>query len=590
MSLFQKIIYLIFLITISFEFENRKLTEIENLEIENIFDSMISSPSNPLNIILQTSNISDKEKLCPLCKKAIVEIRETIIKKYGYEGALKFFISLCNLGLDADVCESAIRGYGPTFFNSLSKLIINENKFCSTINLCPSSEKKINVDEYARNLLKSKPDKKKEKIQNKNTIKMLQLTDVHFDLYYKENASAYCTKLLCCRDPPTPYAKILSGKYGFPGKCDTNKNLFESFLDYSYNLKPDFIIWTGDNAPHDVWLGSQEHVYNSTIILKDMIDMKYKGEIPIYPILGNHEKYPNDEFGENESELLEKMADIYKSYLSDEAYETFKKYGYYTMMHKNTNLRIIALNCLYCDTFNFNLLVNQKGAKNQFKWLEETLLLAEKNNEYVYILDHIPLNANFYLTECAKRMIALLDRFDYIVRGYFGGHTHIDDINPVKNYFEPHNVININYVAPSFTPYPRVLPSFRLYLIDDETYLVKDYEQYRLNLTKANIEKVANWELSHYGSKIFNVSDLSEMTKMTQRKVDGEFIIKRFGDSEVGYSKVNNKNDIKEAQCSIDSVNFSDWMKCAHPTLDINYNHIFTLLNTMSGEWKEDDS
>ena len=131
MSLFQKIIYLIFLITISYEFENRKLTEIENLEIENIFDSMISSPSNPLNIILQTSNISDKEKLCPLCKKAIVEIRETIIKKYGYEGALKFFISLCNLGLDADVCESAIRGYGPTFFNSLSKLIINENKFCS---------------------------------------------------------------------------------------------------------------------------------------------------------------------------------------------------------------------------------------------------------------------------------------------------------------------------------------------------------------------------------------------------------------------------------------------------------------------------
>ena len=72
MSLFQKIIYLIFLITISFEFENRKLTEIENLEIENIFDSMISSPSNPLNIILQTSNISDKEKLCPLCHLNII--------------------------------------------------------------------------------------------------------------------------------------------------------------------------------------------------------------------------------------------------------------------------------------------------------------------------------------------------------------------------------------------------------------------------------------------------------------------------------------------------------------------------------------
>jgi len=591
MKTLSKILLITFLITISsFELKKRKLSEIEKNEIDQIFYSMMSSPSKPLPTLLQNCENKDKNKTCPLCQTIIKQIRELIIKKYGYEGLLKFFISLCNLALDADFCENAIRGYGPVFFDSLSKLIINEKKLCQIINLCESKQKKINVDEYAKNLLKNKPDKKKEKLPKEGkTIKMLQLTDVHLDLLYKENASAYCTKLLCCRDPPSKGAKIVSGKYGFPGMCDTNLNLFESFLDYSYELKPDFLIWTGDNAPHDVWLGSQEHVFEASLTLKNMIDKKFNHEIPIYPILGNHEKYPNDEFGLNETYLLENMANIYKSYLSNDAYDTFKKYGYYTMKHKDTNLRIVALNCLYCDTFNFNLIVNKNGAKNQFKWLENVLLEAEKNKEFVYILDHIPLNANFYLTECAKRMNALFDRFDYIIRGYFGGHTHIDDINPVKNYFEPHNVININYVAPAFTPYPRVLPSFRMYLIDEKTYLVKDYLQYRLNLTKANLEREAKWELSHLGTQIFNVSDLTQMEEMTKVNVDKKFIIKRFADSDTGYKNSEKKSELKDAQCSIQSESFGKWMSCAHPKLDVNYNHIFSLLNAINGEWNEGD-
>ena len=38
-------------------------------------------------------------------------------------------------------------------------------------------------------------------------------------------------------------------------------------------------------------------------------------------------------------------------------FETFRKYGFYTLLHKNTNLRIISLNCIICDTMNFNLIL-----------------------------------------------------------------------------------------------------------------------------------------------------------------------------------------------------------------------------------------
>ena len=137
MKTLSKILLITFLITISsFELKKRKLSEIEKNEIDQIFYSMMSSPSKPLPTLLQNCENKDKNKTCPLCQTIIKQIRELIIKKYGYEGLLKFFISLCNLALDADFCENGIRGYGPVFFDSLSKLIKNEKKLCQIINLC----------------------------------------------------------------------------------------------------------------------------------------------------------------------------------------------------------------------------------------------------------------------------------------------------------------------------------------------------------------------------------------------------------------------------------------------------------------------
>ena len=42
-------------------------------------------------------------------------------------------------------------------------------------------------------------------------------------------------------------------------------------------------------------------------------------------------------------------------------------------------------------------------------------------------------------------------------------------------------------IAPSVTPYGRMNPSFRVHLLDRSNgYQLMDYEQYHLNLTKAN--------------------------------------------------------------------------------------------------------
>ena len=58
----------------------------------------------------------------------------------------------------------------------------------------------------------------------------------------------------------------------------------------------DYILWTGDLPPHDIWNQTREE--NLKIIketVRQMFEM-FPG-IPIFPALGNHESAPVNRFG-----------------------------------------------------------------------------------------------------------------------------------------------------------------------------------------------------------------------------------------------------------------------------------------------------
>ena len=83
--------------------------------------------------------------------------------------------------------------------------------------------------------------------------------------------------------------------------------------------------------------------------------------------------------------LLHGLSKAFRKYLTKEAYDTFSQFGYYTMLHKNTNLRIISLNCLICDSMNFNLIGDSFQVAKMFNWLENVLNEAEKiMKKYTY--------------------------------------------------------------------------------------------------------------------------------------------------------------------------------------------------------------
>ena len=263
---------------------------------------------------------------------------------------------------DNEVCEGFIDKYGHVVIDSFFTKYFSGYFFCEKIELCPVEVPKnySNTEKYAERLISNKTYTPKEKpTENGKIIRMLQITDLHIDLNYEANFSTVCLKPICCRNDSTPEPTgNLSGKYGTEAACDIPMTLFESFVEDAINRDVDFIIWTGDNAPHDSWKNTQKEVYKIAREIKAKLDSRFHNDsyqIPIFYSLGNHEKYPNDDFKDNEDYMLAEMAGIFGDYLDEKSNETFKEGGYYSKRYNDTKLRIIGLNCLACDSFNFNL-------------------------------------------------------------------------------------------------------------------------------------------------------------------------------------------------------------------------------------------
>jgi len=136
--------------------------------------------------------------------------------------------------------------------------------------------------------------------------------------------------------------------------------------------------------------------------------------------------------------------------------------------------------------------------------LEKILRKAEKNGEYVMIIGHIPPGDSNYLSECSKRYNALIDRFSYLIKGQFFGHTHYDEFRVLHEYFNYEALSGVIFTAPSLTTYSNRMPSFRVFDVDGRDNSLIDYSQFFLNVTKANLnpEIDPEWEVSYQATKV----------------------------------------------------------------------------------------
>ncbi len=109
-----------------------------------------------------------------------------------------------------------------------------------------------------------------------------------------EGGDAVCGEPLCCRRTTSEIRKEnRAGYWGDYRDCDLPVRTLEETLKFikSTHKDIDYVIWTGDIPPHDVWNQTRDGQI-SLIRTEGKLVHQYLGDIPIYPALGNHESVP----------------------------------------------------------------------------------------------------------------------------------------------------------------------------------------------------------------------------------------------------------------------------------------------------------
>lgn len=372
--------------------------------------------------------------------------------------------------------------------------------------------------------------------------RVLHISDVHIDPKYREGSNANCGEPLCCRrssgTPAIP--SDAAGYWGDYRNCDIPLRMLENMLAHiNKTHKVDYVIWTGDIPPHDIWNNSREEAVYLLHAASNVIH-KYLGHIPVFPALGNHESSPVNSFpipqvkgNDSISWLYDEVAKAWLQWLPDSSF-TLKSGAYYSVA-VNPGLRIISINMNYCNSLNWWLLLNSTDPTGELSWLVVELQKAEDKGEKVHIIGHIPPGVPDCLAVWSYNYNKIINRYESTVTAQFFGHTHKDEFEVFydKSGVNP-RATNIAYIGPSVTTYDGVNPGYRIYTVDgnypESSRVVLDHESYYLNLTKANLLGKTEWEFEYSAKQAYNMTSLlpSDWDYLTKKFEKDDKLFQKF--------------------------------------------------------------
>lgn len=157
-----------------------------------------------------------------------------------------------------------------------------------------------------------------------------------------------------------------------------------------------FSIYTGDVVAHDVWL------VNKTEVLQDF-NATYgamgNGPGLVYAALGNHDTAPPNPFPSNKIPsrynsqwAYDALAADWKALTGLPSVERANEHGSYSAVHPSSKLRIISYNRIFyykCNFFAYEEPIAH-DPNNQLAWLITELSAAERADQRVWLISHIP--------------------------------------------------------------------------------------------------------------------------------------------------------------------------------------------------------
>lgn len=519
---------------------------------------------------------------CDVCRGG-VDVLSVGLKDLVAPVLSEMAAGLCGLKYPVEACQTGGRGIVDIFLRSVTERYLNPEVACVQLHACDGPVYRVqNFTEWVEGLYDNREGTYQPAASSGQRLLVGQVTDPHIDLAYAPGSSSHCDESICCQTRfgnSTPQA-------GFWGDfdCDLPLWTFESALQSLSTQPLDFLIYTGDSASHSVLNQTEEaKVYISSRVAQ-LLTQYFP--MPIYPILGNNDGNPAEEFDFEDSLWLTKpMAELYSASLGPEAMQSFKLTGSYSLLHLNTSLRIVAINTQACKNLNFYLIANITDPGAQIAFLQSQLALAESQGERVFILGHIPPGSEDCMSDWADRYNAVVGRYKEVVAGQFFGHTHSDQIYVSKDYLsgEP---ASVQWVAPSVTTLSNRNPSYRVYFVDSGDFSVLDYAQYRLDLALANALNTTVWDYVYSFQTLYSLPNLNvtSIWSLAERLLSNSTLASIYLDN---YNTSGPDFDLRSSSylqslfCSITSPVYRDYLQCTNSTLS----RLNLLLETLQGPW-----
>ena len=448
---------------------------------------------------------------CEFCMFAMDEVHKALEYNFTVDVLEDFMVGMCTLmEIESyDMCKMAVAAYAPEVMLVLDTRFVTPQEVCNHFLFCNVSttvDRDGMVEQtYAERKKTFKREKEEEEVLD--TGYFVQFSDVHVDARYVPQTNTKCGTPLCCQ---AEYGPGDAGKFGNYA-CDIPELVLLSALEFVASARStppvDFLIFTGDNPPHNIWNQSRSQNLAASAAWAEDTRAAFPSSFPVYPAMGNHESYPCDQFEANHTYwLYDALAQDWASWLDASAQAQVRTGGYYTALIR-PGLRLISLNTMFCDLINFWLILNVSDPTGQLAFLSQTLAAAQDAGERVYLTGHIPWGNTGCLDDYAHEIELLVLKYADIIAGQFYGHTHHDSF---QVWSTPAKIpAQLGFVCPSLTTFTNINPSFRIYHYDRSTGNVLNYYQYQMNLTLANEKGAIDWYLYYDAKETYGLVDMS---------------------------------------------------------------------------------
>ncbi|KAL0211529.1 hypothetical protein RCL1_005155 [Eukaryota sp. TZLM3-RCL] len=315
------------------------------------------------------------------------------------------------------------------------------------------------------------------------------------------------------------------GMFGDPSCCTPNR-LYESALNAmkTIDTSPDFVAFVGDITPnHEVLKHSK---WNKQILLDSISDFSstLSSHFPTTPLLlqlGNHDMYPAHQFGPLGRWVFKETLSLWGKHIPKDQHENYLNGGFYRI-DVNEKLTILNINTNFYFTMDVETVPNPDPS-HQFKWIRSEMSRLVELNRKAIIFMHVPVGVTESFAVPVPNMqpqfnSRLLDSFEEGIQhdrisAIFSGHEHSAALRLLWNYKDNKPGAPL-FISPSMVPFggsffPGNNPSFRRIYYNKTDGTVVNYQQYYLNLTRANLIKKDSWELDYDARSFFKVSDMS---------------------------------------------------------------------------------